>query len=82
MFVEVSSRRGHCLTNGHVARVARDAGARLLVGSDAHDMSDLLTPELAEEVLAGAGLDADEIAECEKNAEAFLERIREATASR
>jgi histidinol phosphatase-like PHP family hydrolase len=82
VFLEISSRRGHCLTNGHVARVARDTGARLLVGSDAHDMGDLLTPEFAEQVLAGAGLNADEIAVCERNAEQYLKLIRERLAGR
>jgi len=76
VFLEITARRGHCLTNGHVARVAREAGARLLLGSDAHGDGDLLTPEFAEQVLAGAGLDADEIAACEENAEEYLKRIR------
>ena len=33
--MEISGKRGHCLTNGHVARVAREAGAKLIFGSDA-----------------------------------------------
>jgi histidinol phosphatase-like PHP family hydrolase len=74
--LEITIRRGHCLSNGHVARVARAAGARLLVGSDAHGPDDFLTPESAEQVLAGAGLEPDEIAACERNAEEYLSRIR------
>jgi putative hydrolase len=76
IFLEITARWGHCLTNGHVARVAREVGARLLVGSDAHAPGDFLTPEFAEQVLAGAGLDADEIAACEESAEDYLTRIR------
>ena len=53
-----------------------DRGVKIALGSDAHGPDDFLTPELAEQVLAGAGLDPDEIAACEKNAEEYLGRIR------
>ena len=59
--LEVSARRGHSLANGHVVKVARDAGARLVLDSDAHAPEDLLTPELCEKVAKGAGLDDDEV---------------------
>ena len=59
-FVELSARRGHSLTNGHVANVCREAGAKLIVNSDAHAPGDLLTEALARRVARGAGLDADE----------------------
>lgn len=53
VFVELSARRGHSLTNGHVARVGLD----LLVNSDGHHPDDLLTPAVALKVARGAGLD-------------------------
>jgi putative hydrolase len=56
-FLEISSRRGHCLTNGHVARLAQKAGAKLVVDSDSHCDGDLLTDEFAREVLIGTGID-------------------------
>ena len=56
-FLELSARGGHSLTNGHVARVAQAAGARLLVNSDTHSPRDILTAELARRVALGAGLD-------------------------
>ncbi len=57
-FLELSARGGHSLTNGHVARVARAAGAKLLVNSDTHSPRDLLTGEMARRVALGAGLDS------------------------
>lgn len=57
VFVEISARKGHSLTNGHVARVALAAGCRMLLDSDAHGSSDLLTPELAIAILLGSGLE-------------------------
>ena len=56
IFLELSARRGHSLTNGHVARVAWAAGAHLVVDSDAHAPEDLLTQGLASAVAQGAGL--------------------------
>ena len=57
VFVELTSRRGHSLTNGHVARVGLAAGVKFVVDSDTHGPGDLLTPELAWKVARGAGLD-------------------------
>lgn len=56
VFIEVTARRGHSLTNGLVVRVAADAGARLIVNSDAHEPSDLLTPSFQARVALGAGI--------------------------
>ncbi|HFQ89493.1 MAG TPA: histidinol phosphate phosphatase domain-containing protein [Desulfobulbus sp.] len=59
IFLELSGRKGHSLTNGHVARLAEKTGARLAVNADAHDPGDFLTPEMAEKVGRGAGLDQE-----------------------
>ena len=56
VFLEVSGRRGHSYANGHVVRVAREAGARMVLDSDAHQPDDLLTDEMALKVAIGAGL--------------------------
>ena len=58
IYIELSSRRGHSLTNGHVARMAVAAGASMVVNSDAHIPEELLTALLADHVARGAGLDA------------------------
>ncbi len=60
VFIEVSARKGHCLTNGHVVKLALAAGCGLLLDSDAHDSPDLLTPELAAAILHGSGLSEKE----------------------
>jgi len=63
VYLEISARKGHCLTNGHVAKVARAAGAKLVVNSDAHSPRDLIDQAMARLVAAGAGLDEGEIEE-------------------
>ena len=56
IYLELSARAGHSLTNGHVARTAISAGASLVVDSDGHSPTDLLTEELARQIAIGAGL--------------------------
>jgi len=74
--LELTSRRGHCLTNGHLAQAGRAAGAKMVVNTDAHDPSDLITQEMARLVAAGAGLKGDEVkAIIVGNPEALLARL-------
>ena len=56
IYLEISSRRGHSLTNGWVARLARQTGAKLILNNDAHSPDDLIMDEQARRVLQGAGL--------------------------
>ena len=57
IFLEISARKGHCLTNGHITSLAQQVGAKLLLNSDAHNEHDLLTTSLAAAIAHGAGLD-------------------------
>jgi len=58
--LELTSRRGHNRTNGHVLAVARRAGCRLLINSDAHAPDDIMTPEERVFVARGAGMTEEE----------------------
>lgn len=60
-FIEITARKGHSLTNGHVARICRQTGAKMVLNTDAHGPSDLATFQFARQVAAGAGLSEDEI---------------------
>lgn len=74
--LEISARRGHSLTNGHVVRLAERAGAKLVVNSDAHEPSDLLTRAFQERVARGAGVDDRLLADVlESNPRWLLERL-------
>ena len=61
VYLEITSRRGHCLGNGNTALLARDAGAKLVINSDTHSPSDLHTEQFARNVALGAGLSEAEI---------------------
>ena len=62
IYLELSARAGHSLTNGHVARTAMAVGASLVVDSDSHAPGDLLTEVLARQIVIGAGLTEEEFA--------------------
>jgi putative hydrolase len=76
IFLEISSRRGHSLANGLVARHALSTGARLILDSDAHAPDDLWNVSFARTVLLGAGISEETIgAILEDNPRRLLERI-------
>ncbi len=54
--LEISARRGHALANGHVARRAEEAGALLVVDSDAHAPDQLVPGARARAIARGAGI--------------------------
>jgi len=58
--LEITSRSGHNITNGHVARLARLAGAKMVVNTDSHAPRDLISRERAVEIAMGAGLSLEE----------------------
>ena len=56
IYLELSARRGHSLTNGYVAKLARKFGAKLVINTDAHSSSELFIKEILWKVGLGAGL--------------------------
>jgi putative hydrolase len=75
--LEITSRHGHSLTNGHVARIGRLAGARLVINTDSHAPGDLITRERALQVLVGAGLREGEAESVMQNNEELLHRLKQ-----
>jgi histidinol phosphatase-like PHP family hydrolase len=59
--LEITSRKGHCLSNGHVARLALACGASLVVNTDAHSPADLISRDTARKVLLAAGVGEEKI---------------------
>ena len=57
VYLEITARKGHSLCNGHVADMAAETGAKLVLNTDSHEPGDLINDEFALQVLAGVGLD-------------------------
>ncbi len=76
IYLEITARKQHSVTNKHVAEMARRAGAKLIVDSDAHDELDLLTSELTYTIAKNASLTESEItATLQTNPQALLTKI-------
>ena len=58
--LEITSRSGHNITNGHVVRMAKLSGAKMVVDTDSHAPGDLIRSERAIEIAMGAGLSLEE----------------------
>lgn len=60
--LEITSRSGHNITNGHVTRIAKQARAKMVVDTDTHAPGDLIDSVRAQQIAVGAGLTLDEAA--------------------
>ena len=61
IFLEITSRRGHSLTNGHVLNVARKYNIPTLINTDTHAPSDLIDIDFAKKVGLGCGMSNKEL---------------------
>ncbi len=71
-FLELTTRKGHSLTNGHVLKLSKKYGAKLLLNNDAHAPNDFVKKELAEKIVIGAGGKIEDFKEMINNAEKFF----------
>jgi len=75
VYLEISGRKGHCFTNGHVVRIAQDVGAKLVLNSDAHSPNDLLSEPFARKIAQGSGLAHDAIYQLLENSRYLINNI-------
>jgi histidinol phosphatase-like PHP family hydrolase len=76
IFLELSGRKGHSLTNGHVAKMAEKTGALLAINADAHAPGDFLTAEMAEKVGLGAGISKDRYQQIRRDMSKLVARLK------
>ena len=76
VFLELTCRKGHSLTNGHVAKIAEETGALLAVNADAHGPGDFMTAEMAETVALGAGLSKERYEKIRKDMQVLVDRLQ------
>jgi len=74
VYLELTSRKGHSLTNGHVAQLAHKVGVPLILNSDTHAPGDIWPVARLHEIVVGAGLTKDDYHTMLKNAESIVER--------
>jgi len=72
--LEISSRKGHSLSNGHVAKAAMNLGIPLVVNTDAHSPTDLITKSFARMVLLSAGIEGSAVEHVFQHAKNLVKR--------
>jgi histidinol phosphatase-like PHP family hydrolase len=61
IFLEITSRKGHSLTNQHVAVLAKEKGAKLIFNTDTHSPEDLINNGQVLEVIKRAGMGKEDL---------------------
>lgn len=72
--LEITSRKGHSLSNGYVAKAAMKFGVPLCINTDAHSPSDLITKETAIRILLASGIEENRIDLIFENSKAIVEK--------
>ena len=76
IMLEITARKGHSLTNGHVAKMALKVGADLVLNTDGHSPDDLISDDQAQKIALGAGLTEEDYNQLKKNTQKLLKRLQ------
>lgn len=74
VLLEITSRKGHSLANGYVAQEAVRFGVPLCINTDSHGPSDLITKEMASQILRAAGIEENRIEPVFENSKTLIEK--------
>jgi histidinol phosphatase-like PHP family hydrolase len=74
--LEITSRKGHSLSNGHVAKVAMAAGATVVINTDSHEPEDLISREYAAAILKAAGIPEENIGKVFTSSQEIVDKVR------
>lgn len=74
IYLEISARKGHSLTNGRLVVLARKYDARLVINTDAHKPKELFSEDMLRKVGWGAGLSDEEFRRALRNSVDLVEK--------
>lgn len=74
VFLEITARKGHSLTNGHVARLAVKTGAGMIYNTDSHAPGDFTPWDTALRIIRGASLTERDAERMQENSRRILDR--------
>lgn len=72
--LEITSRKGHSLSNGYIAKHAMMHGVSLVINTDAHSPSDLIAKNFARQVLLSSGIEDGHVDSIFQNSKLLVER--------
>ena len=73
--LEITSRKGHSLSNGYIAKEAVRFGIPICINTDAHSPSDLITREFAFKILLAAGIEENRIDYVFEHSKTILDKL-------
>ncbi|MBI4650605.1 histidinol phosphate phosphatase domain-containing protein [Candidatus Desantisbacteria bacterium] len=76
IYLELTTRRGHSYTNGHVLKLSKKIGAKIVINNDAHLPEDLLPEEFIKKIALGSGMDNNDFQKALINASNLLKKIK------
>jgi len=56
IYVEISARKGHSLSNGHIVRLWYEYGFPIILNTDTHSPEDLINDDIAKKIIISAGV--------------------------
>ncbi|MFN4227421.1 MAG: histidinol phosphate phosphatase domain-containing protein [Candidatus Ratteibacteria bacterium] len=59
--IEISARKGHSLSNGHIVRLWYEYGFPLILNTDTHSPDDLIIDEIAKKIIISAGVKVEDV---------------------
>ncbi len=72
--IEISARKGHCLSNGYVTKESLRLDVPVVLNTDAHSPTDLISKDMAEKILLSAGVPADKIRDVFNTSESLVNK--------
>lgn len=73
--LEITSRKGHSLSNGHVAQESIKLGVPLVINTDSHSPADLMPVETARKILLAAGIAENRLEAVFETSKNIVERV-------
>lgn len=74
--LEITTRKNHSSTNGHVFGLTRSGKAKLVLNTDSHSPDDLISDKEAKEFLTALKLNSDEIEQILRNSQDIVTRVK------
>jgi len=75
VFFEISTRKGHSITNGHVSKTVLELGGELVINNDYHAPGDRVSLSQAQRILMGAGLTEQQTEKVINNNKVLFNRL-------
>ncbi len=69
VYLEITTRKGHAYTNGHVLKVGKAVGASFVICNDTHTYGDMVDKVMARRIVLGAGATEEDVSSILRSSE-------------